>query len=82
MKKAIELGADKAEFVMDSELVIKQVTGKYKVNSPELKKLHDEVLDLISLIPDVSFRNVRRSQELIPRADELVNFTLDGEEKR
>ena len=82
VKKAIEMGADKAEFVMDSELVIKQITGKYKVNSPELKKLHDEVLDLISLIPDVSFRNVRRSQELIPRADELVNITLDREEKR
>ena len=82
LRKSIEMGADKAEFVMDSELVIKQVTGKYRVNSPELKKLHDEVIDLMALIPDVSFRNVRRSQELIPRADELVNLTLDGEERR
>ena len=82
MKKAIEMGADEAEFVMDSELVIKQMKGIYRVSSPDMKPLHRQAADLASLIPKVSFRNVRRSQELIPRADELVNLTLDAQAGR
>lgn len=78
MKKAIEMGADEAEFVMDSELVIKQMKGIYKVSSADMKPLHRQAVDLSSLIPVVRYRNVRRSQELIPRADELVNITLDA----
>ena len=59
ISKVIELGGEKAEFVMDSQLVIRQMQA------------------LASLIPEVSFRNVRRSQELIPRADALLNAEMD-----
>lgn len=75
--KVIELGADEAEFVMDSELVIKQMTGVYKVKSENVKDLYQDARSLSSQIRKVSFRNVRRSQELIPRADALLNAELD-----
>lgn len=77
MKKCVELGADEAEFVMDSELVIKQMKGIYRVKSPEMAELHSEAVDIASLIPVVHYRNVRRSQELIPRADALLNEEMD-----
>lgn len=82
MKKAIELGADEAEFIMDSQLVIKQMTGVYRVNNPDMAALNKEAREISTLIPKVSFRNVRRSQELIPRADELVNSAMDSFSKR
>jgi len=75
--KVLEYKAQKAEFVMDSQLVIKQMNGEYKVKSPDMKALYDDAKALSSLIPEVKFRNVRRSQELIPRADALLNEEMD-----
>ena len=75
--KVLELNGTEAEFVMDSELVIKQMTGVYKVKSESVKDLYEDAKALSSLIPVVRFRNVRRSQELIPRADALLNAEMD-----
>ncbi len=77
ISKVIDLGARKAEFVMDSQLVIKQMRGEYKVRSPGLIELYNDAKALSSLIPEVRFVNVRRHEYLIPRADELVNIELD-----
>ncbi len=77
ISKAIELDADDVEFIMDSQLVIRQMTGQYKVKSPNVKNLHDDAVNLSLMIPKVRFRNVRRSELLIPRADALVNMELD-----
>ncbi len=75
--KAIELGADEVEFVMDSQLVIRQMRGEYKVKSPNVMDLYKDAKALSSQIPKVTFTNVRRSEELIPRADALLNKELD-----
>ncbi len=77
ISKVIELGEIEAEFVMDSELVIKQMNGTYKVKSPDMKALHDDAVALSSLIPKVTFRHIRRSQEFIPRADAILNDEMD-----
>lgn len=77
ISKVIELGEDEAEFVMDSELVIKQMNGVYKVKNPDMRALNDDANALASLIPKRTFRNVRRSQEFIPRADALLNDEMD-----
>ena len=53
------------------------MNGEYKVKNPDMKTLHDDAKTLSSMIPKVSFRNVRRSEELIPRADYLLNLELD-----
>lgn len=77
INKAIELGADEAEFVMDSQLVIRQMTGEYRVRNPDMAVLHADAEALAALIPKVSYRNVRRSEEYIPRADALLNAEMD-----
>lgn len=77
MTKAIQLGAEEVEFVMDSQLVIRQMTGEYKVKSKDMLELHNDAVALSSLIPKVKFVNVRRSEELIPRADALLNEEMD-----
>ena len=75
--KAVEIGADEAEFVMDSQLVIRQMTGEYRVKNPDMAVLHADAEALAALIPKVSYRNVRRSEEYIPRADALLNAEMD-----
>ena len=77
ISKVIELRGDEAEFVMDSQLVIRQMNGQYKVRSPDMKVLHEDAVALASMIPKVSYRNVRRSEEMIPRADSLLNAEMD-----
>ena len=54
INKAIELGADEAEFVMDSQLVIRQMTGEYRVKNPDMAVLHADAEALAALIPKVS----------------------------
>ncbi|MCQ2071266.1 MAG: ribonuclease HI family protein [archaeon] len=77
ISKAIELNADEAEFVMDSQLVIRQMNGEYRVKSPDMLELYTDAKALCSLIPKVKFTNVRRSELLIPRADALLNAEMD-----
>lgn len=75
--KAIDLGADEVEFVMDSELVIKQMKGQYNVKSSNLIDLYHDAKSLSSTIPRVKFTHVRRSHPMITRADALLNEKMD-----
>lgn len=75
--KALALKDDDVEFIMDSELVIKQMRGEYKVRSPDMKELHDDAKALSSLIPHVKFTHVRRENPMVSRADHLLNETMD-----
>jgi len=75
--KAIDLCADDVEFVMDSELVIKQMRGEYKVKSPQLFDLHHDAKSLSSAIPKVRFTHVKRADRMISRADALLNACMD-----
>ena len=77
ISKALELGADEVELVMDSQLVLRQMTGQYRVKSPDMLALHEDAKNLASMIPKVTFTNVRRSERLIPRADALLNAEMD-----
>jgi ribonuclease HI len=60
---------------MDSELVVRQMTGEYRVKHQGLKPLHAEARDAAAKVSRVRFEAVRREQNA--RADELVNQTLD-----
>lgn len=61
---------------MDSELIVKQMKGEYKVKDPELKKQNERVRMLIlESFPKIEFVHVRR--ELNKRADELANDAMD-----
>ena len=75
--KAIDLGADDVEFVMDSELVIRQMRGEYKVKSPNIFDLHHDARSLVSSIRKVKFTHVKRENKMISRADALLNGEMD-----
>lgn len=60
---------------MDSELVVRQMTGEYRVKHAGLKPLHAEAARAAARLDSVRFVAVRREENA--RADELVNQTLD-----
>ena len=65
-----------AEFLLDSELVVKQLNGEYKVKEPRLQSLYGQVVMLLNAVPKYRIRHVRREQNA--RADELANEALDA----
>ncbi len=73
---ARELGAEEAEFIGDSELIVRQVQGTYKVKKADLKPLHAAAVSALDELPRWSIRSVPR--ELNAAADALVNETLDA----
>jgi len=74
---AAEHGAEALELVGDSELIVRQVEGRYKVKDATMKELHAEVKRALSGFEDWSIRHVRREHNA--DADRLVNAALDGE---
>lgn len=75
--KALEMKESEVEFVMDSELVIKQMRGEYKVKSPNIRELHEDAKAMSSLIPNVRFTHVKRENPMVSRADALLNAEMD-----
>ena len=73
---AIEHGADEVELIGDSELVVRQVEGRYKVKDAGLRELHGEVRRALDGLGGWSIRHVKRAQNA--DADRLVNQALDG----
>ena len=76
LEKALELGVDEVEVVSDSELLVKQMRGEYKVKNEALRALSEEAAALARLIGRVGYRAVRREHNEL--ADRLVNEALDA----
>jgi len=74
--RGLLLGGTELDLVGDSELIVKQVQGKYKVKDAGLKPLHAEVRAKLSGVESWSIRHVRREHNA--EADRLVNEALDG----
>jgi ribonuclease HI len=75
LTKAKDFETNEIECRLDSELVVRQLTGHYKVKDAKMKELFDQVQELIFFKP-VKFVHVRR--EFNKLADALVNEALDG----
>jgi ribonuclease HI len=76
LQKAVELGVEELEVVSDSELIVRQMTGEYKVKNEALRALKEEAEDLADLVRKVKFTSVRREHNEL--ADKLVNEALDA----
>jgi len=73
------LSSKEIEIISDSELVIKQLNGEYKIKMSHLKKLNEEIRKIIDKNNfNIRFLNVKRENEFISRADFLVNKILDA----
>ena len=73
---AREHGATELEIYGDSELVVKQVRGEYRVKDAGLKPLHAEARAALAGVGGWSFDHVRRDDNA--HADDLVNQALDA----
>ena len=76
LERARALGATEVDVVMDSELVVNQVNGRYRVRSQELAPLHKAAMDALAGFRAWTIRAVRRAENA--RADALVNAALDS----
>jgi tryptophan 2,3-dioxygenase/ribonuclease HI len=76
LERARELGATEVEVVNDSELVAKQVSGEYKVKSPDMAELHAQAVQVLDEFEAWSIRSVPRAENAA--ADALVNRALDA----
>lgn len=78
LRRAAELGVDELEVVSDSELMVKQMRGEYRVKNEALRELSVRAGRLARQVGKVSYRHVRREQNEL--ADRLVNEALDAEQ--
>jgi ribonuclease HI len=78
LRKAVELQVDELEVVSDSELLVNQMRGVYKVKKDTLRPLWQEARELASRIRKVGYTAVRREHNEL--ADRLVNEALDASE--
>lgn len=79
LEEAHRLGADVVEIRMDSELIVKQMRGDYKIKEPTLQQLAQEVIRLLRNFTKHNFLHVRR--EFNKAADALVNEAIDSATK-
>jgi ribonuclease HI len=75
LARAAALGATEVEVRSDSELLVRQMTGRYRVKSPHLKQLWDEAQQAADGFERVRYIEVRRAENTA--ADRQVNLALD-----
>ncbi len=75
LEYAVAHGAKRVTIRSDSELLVKQMRGEYRVKSPGLQPLHEQARRLVRRFSRVTFEHVRRSQNA--DADRLANEAMD-----
>ena len=75
LELAVAAGAQEVSIAADSELIVRQITGRYRVRSPDLIPLFQRAKQLISGFARFHIRHVRREQNR--EADRMVNQALD-----
>lgn len=79
LQEATELNAKEIEFNLDSELVVKQINGEYKVKDEKMKGYYTKVKSLEGNFEKVIYKHVYREKN--KEADSLVNQALDAQIK-
>lgn len=75
LKAALELDVEAISVRLDSQLLVRQLEGRYKVKAAHLKPLHREAATLLADFEDVELVHVPREQNAV--ADALANAALD-----
>lgn len=79
LEEARRLGADSVEILADSELLVRQINGEYRVRHPNLVPLYAEVMEKLKGFSSFSIVHVPRKENA--RADALANWALDEAER-
>jgi ribonuclease HI len=76
LERALELGCRHADVCLDSELVVRQINGEYRVKDAKIVPLHARARALLARFDDVRVVHVPREKNRA--ADDLVNAALDA----
>lgn len=80
LEKALEFGAQKVDFRLDSLLVVNQLNGIYKIKNPDLAAINARIVEIVHQFDRVSFTHVRREYNRL--ADGMVNKILDEHQNK
>ena len=75
LKTAAKLGAGEVKVLSDSELLVRQMTGRYRVKNLKLKKLHEQAQDLLGQFSRCRFAHIPRENNT--DADRLANQAMN-----
>jgi ribonuclease HI len=75
LRYALARGARRIRVFSDSELVVKQMDGRYRVKHPDMVPLHREARSLMARFADARLAHVPREEN--KEADRLANLALD-----
>jgi ribonuclease HI len=75
LKYALDRGARRVKVFSDSELVVRQISGQYRVKHADMIPLHGKARGLLARFEEASVSHVRREQN--KDADRLANQALD-----
>jgi ribonuclease HI len=78
LRRALEEGCSIVDIRMDSELVVRQLEGKYRVKDAKMRPLHAAAVNLLGQFERAAVRHVPRDENKL--ADALVNAVLDARE--
>lgn len=76
LKRLKDLRPSRVHFHLDSELIVRQLSGQYRVRDAKMKRLHEEVRLRLTAVPDHEFQHVGRERNA--RADQLANEAIDN----
>jgi ribonuclease HI len=76
LERALEAGFKRADICMDSELIVRQLSGHYRVKDAKIIPLYAKARHLLARFDDFNITHVRRDQNQL--ADKLVNAALDA----
>ncbi len=81
LKAVAPWNPDRLEIFLDSNLVVEQVKGKYRVKKPELQKLHEQTMELLKQFDDKwTIAHVERDHN--KGADAMANRAIDEHVER
>ena len=75
LEKALALGAREVELVLDSKLIVEQLSGRWKVKHPGIRPLAARAMELLRQFDRWSLRHERRENNV--QADAMANLALD-----
>ena len=78
LKLAVKQEAKKLDIFMDSQLIVRQVRGEYKVKNSNMQPLHADVMGFLERIPSWTITHIKREEN--KRADWLSNQAIDMKE--
>ena len=81
LERVVKMGAKEAMFYSDSELLVKQVKGQYRVKDLRLRDLHDLARGYIDALDKFEVEHVSRQNERTARVDAMINKELDEYER-